>query len=163
MSTPPTFTGGATQTDLLWWQQSRPLAYLYQSTAQTGVASTTWTAVALQTALVDRDGGHSGSSGQYTVGLTLGIYRVSGAVAFDGTGGTERSARLVLNGTPIPGSLVQLPAAGPCTVTIPSVEVISTAPGDYVELQCQHDAGSPLNLLVVSGQASQMRVEYTGN
>ena len=161
MGAVPTFAF-PTQSDFLWWQTGRPLAYLYQTTAQTAVPSSTWTAVSLQTALIDRDSGHVGTSGRYTHGLTLGWYEVSGLVAFSGTGGSTRSARLVLNGSVVDGSLVNLPAAGPCTVPLLAAPVHSTSPGDYIELQCYHDAGSPIDLIVSGGECSQMFVKFAG-
>ena len=165
MGTVPTFTTGtaAVQSDLAWWIQSRPLAYVYQTTQQTGVASSTWTPVNLQTALVDRDSGHYGSSGRYTIGLTLGYYIVSGAVAFTGTGGSTRAARLVLNGTAVNGATVTIPAAGDCTVVIPPTLAHSTSAGDYVELQCYQDSGSAMSLQVSGGLLTQLFVEFAGN
>ena len=162
MGTPPTFTGAVAQTDLLWWQQSRPLAYIYQTVAQASVPSSTWTAVSLDTELVDRDGGHSGTTGQYTVGLTYGWYWVSAVVAFDNTGGTSRGAQIVLNGTPVPGGVISIPMAAPGTVAIPPVLVHSTSSGDYIELQCYQDSGSAINLLVSGGECSALSVEYAG-
>lgn len=165
MGIPPVFATGTSipQADLRWWIASRPYCYAYQSTPQTGVPTGTWTPVWLQSQTIDRDGGHvGGSSGRYTIGLTFGRYEITGAVAFTGPGGTTRQARLVVNGTVVPGSLTQLPVAGAVSLILPAVEVVSTTLTDYVELQCYHDAGSSLALGVAAGYASQMRVKYIG-
>lgn len=162
MGTVPTFSGAAVQADLAWWIQTRPFAYAYQTTAQTAVPASTWTPVSLQTNLIDRELGHSGSSGRYTVGLTNGVYLASGVVAFAGTGGTTRMARFVVNGTVVDGSVMSFPAAGPVTVPIPPVPVESASPGDYVEMQCWHDASGPIDLLVSGGIQSQMCVVFEG-
>ena len=164
MGAAPTFTTGTAvvQSDLAWWIQSRPLFYGTQTTAQTSVASGTWTAVNLQTVLFDRDSGHVGTSGRYTL-LTLGKYLASGMVAFAGAGGTTRQARFVRNGTVVDGSLVELPLVGSVGVVIPPVPVIATSITDYVELQCYHDAGSALSLAVSQGYLSQMLVQFAGS
>ncbi len=165
MGSVPTFTTGTAppQADLRWWIASRPLAYCYQSTSQTGVATGAWTPVWLQSHTLDRDGGHvGGSSGRYTIGLTLGKYWVSGLVAFTGAGGSTRQAQVVVNGTAVPGSLGQEPVTGSVTVIAPRVLVTATSVTDYVELQCYHDAGSSLALGVAQGQASQLTIEYAG-
>lgn len=174
MGTVPTFTTGtpAIQSDLEWWINARPLAYLYQTSAQT-VTSGSWVPVQMNTALIDRDGGWpGGTSGRYTIGLTLGaggattVYQISACVAFAGTGGTYRAAKFVLtNGSgtaDVAGSVVQVSASAAASVVIPPVLVEATGVSDYVELQCMHDASPSIALAMSGGQQSQMLVTFEG-
>ena len=167
MATVPTFMTGTalTQADLMWWIQSRPVTDLYQGTAQTGIVTGTWTAVTLDTEGVDRDNGHSGSSGRYIVGNTFGKYRVSGAVAFAGGSVCQLQAKLSFNGVDVPGSVISVEPGGVAAVTvvIPPRVVTSTSAPDYVELQCWQGSGASMNLTVSGGFQSHMLIEYLGS
>ena len=163
MASPPLFTGIPVTADLRWWDASRPLFYAYQTTAQVAVPSNTWTAVNLQQTLIDRDGGHTGTSGRYTLGLTAGWYLVSGVVAFAAAGGSTRGAKLVLNGTDVAGAVIEIPATTSVTVVIPPTPVLASVSTDWVELQAWHDTGAVADLAVSGGLCSQLTITYEGS
>ena len=169
MGTVPTFPTGTavTQHDLLWWLQYRPLCDAYQASTQS-VAATTWTPVTLDTNVIDRDSGHTAGTATYTIGNTLGRYRVSAMVALAPGTSDQYQAKLVLNGSSdVPGSIVTVTSVAAGTdpavcLYIPPRTVVSTSITDTVQLQCWSGTGGA-NTVATGAMQSSMFVEYVGN
>ena len=150
--------------DFAWPITSRPIAEAYQGTAQTGIATAVWTAVTLDTAVLDRDGGFTLPTSSYVMGLTPGIYAVTAQVAFASGAAAGLAAKLVVNGVDVAGSLIKAssPGGAAVTVVIPPVMVRTLRAVDIIQLSCWQTTGSPLNLASTGGQRSQMRIEWEG-
>ena len=163
MGTVPTFSPAITRSDLRWWIVSRPRAYLLSTVAQL-VADSTWSPCLFQSASIDTDTGHSGSSARYLIGNTLGDYRVSAAVPWAAaSSGFSVAAQLVVNGTAVPGSLVKIPSSTqPQSVVIPPCTVHSTINTDYVELQVWQNTGGSIYTAVAGACQAQMSITFDG-
>jgi len=131
----------------------KPVCQLVQNTGQsipTGVN----TAVSFPGAgdeAIDSDGQHSTTVNptRVTIGNTLGLYRVTGSVAFPASAtGTYRRCNIAFNGNQLTagyGAGIQ-PNATFYSVNCGPFIVRATAATDYVELYALHDATSALTL-----------------
>jgi hypothetical protein len=154
---------------------TKPVCHVYQTVAQ-APASAAWTPITFDSEYIDTDNQHStvSNTNRIVIGNTLGWYRVSANVAFNGDIRGRRGGRIGLNGSavPIAGSQIVIPAyaqnaAGAATgyninVTSPPVLIQATLATDYVELQGFQDTGVALNTTVGSGIACALIVEYVG-
>lgn len=151
-----------------FFQINSPTFFGFQSTAQTAFAASTWTPVQLNGAeTIDRDGQHDTvtNNSRVVIGNTLGYYRVSGVVPWPSNAtGTNRRARVYLNGVAINGSQIIVPPASTfVTCVVPPVIVRATASTDYVELIAFHDASTSIAPVVSGDLASCFTVEYIGS
>lgn len=154
-----------------WDFETRPIAFLAQTVAQTGWTSGTFTAVTFSAEVVDRDGQHSTSTNtsRVTIGGTLGWYRVSGLyVPAGNSAATLVRANIGLNGTAVAGSFSsQSPASNSNTLGVPTGTVLvqATASTDYVQLFGSETAASGTLGTAVggSGSASSLCVEWIGS
>ena len=158
----PTFPVGQpiTQSDLAWWQATRPLMAATGSGGQ-AIPSGVWTAVAYGSPSIDRDGGATGTG--YTIGRTTGsVYEVGASVTFPASAaGTMRAVRLRRDGATVPGGLIALPATGgaPCTVVVPPTPVVAWSAADTVTVEAFQDTGGALTTTGVP----LVTVEYAGS
>lgn len=112
-----------------------PIAFLTAGTSTT-ISSSTWTAVAFNTNVVDTYSGHSTSTNntQYFFQVP-GWYEVSGSVFHGGgTASTIRAAVIGYSGTPTGGATRRESADAADESVIASAYVLATASGDYCQL-----------------------------
>jgi hypothetical protein len=121
-------------------ETGRPIAFLRQTTAQTGLVG--WTAILFQTEDIDTHNAHSTTTNtsRFTVPAGQGgIYAVEGVVDCASTAtSVQLVARLHKNGTFLPagkgGSAVTNTAAGGDALVSTDRHLITLAAGDYIEL-----------------------------
>lgn len=155
--------------DLNFILSGKPVCQLMQTTAQS-ITNGTPTAISFGSAgdeVVDSDGQHDTATNpsRVNIGKTLGLYRISGAVAYtSNSSGTYRRAYISFNGTQLPagfGAGLQ-PNATFYTVNAGPFIVRATAATDYVELMALHDATAAVNTGVTGGLKSHFLVEWLG-
>lgn len=123
----------------------------YASTAQSLTTATSYTALALDTEVIDSDGGHSTvtNTSRYTVQVA-GIYLCVGQVAFPGNVAGARSIRIGVNGSQATGaggvyegppSLSASNSWAAQAIYFDSLDV-----GDYVEVEAWQNSGSTISM-----------------
>ncbi len=150
--------------------ETKPITVLVAQVDQTGWSSATYTAVEFGAGseVLDTDTQHSTSSNtsRVTIGDTLGYYRLTGVVTFNGlTTTTLVRAGFALNGSMIAGSIssmAPLSSSSALSVVAHSTIVEATSSSDYVELMgWQTASGTPRGPIVSGGNfASSFTVEY---
>lgn len=124
-----------------------PMFYGYQATAQS-MPNNVWTAVTMDTEVIDTDGGHSTTTNtsRYT-SQVAGYYLVTGCTAFASNSTDYRGAAIYKNGVQVVGGAnVQIANAGARTaVVVQSPIIIQLAVGDYIEMYGNQVSGAALN------------------
>jgi len=118
----------------------------YSSTAQSIASSTTSTVLTLDTEIVDSDNGHSTvtNTSRYTC-QTAGLFFVTGSVTFATTSATgTRTLNIFVNGTSVFGAGNQSAPSGSNGASVFSSTLVQLSVGDYVELACWQNSGSPI-------------------
>ena len=151
---PRTFNVSETETgsylnslrDALNFLINPPLASLYQNVSQ-NIATTAWTAITMDSSLLDSYGGHSNSvnPSRYTAQVA-GWYSIGGGAGFvaNATGG--RGADVYKNGAFITAGagVVGTAGAGASHVTPLSGVMVFLNVGDYVEIYGWQNGANPL-------------------
>lgn len=147
----------------------KPVAVAKQTVAQSGWTSATYTAVTFTTEDLDRDGQHStvSNTSRFTIGGTLGWWRLSGVVTITGnTNTTLARAGFALNGSIIGGTVSSIAPASTSNalaIATHAMLVEATAAGDYVELMGWVTAGAgTLGTNVTGTFQSGVCLEYLG-
>lgn len=147
---------------------TKPVCLAYQTATQS-LTTSTFTAITMDSEVIDTDGQHSTSTNtsRIVIGNTLGWYRVSGAVAYAGSGaGNGRRVRLLANGGAsgvIGGHGSIAPGGTGFTMCyLAPVLVQATLSTDYIELQGWQDSGGALLTLNNSQMESFLFAEYVG-
>lgn len=144
--------------DALSFLLNPPIANLYQNAAQT-IATSTLTAISLDSTTTDTYGGHSNSTNntRYTAQVA-GWYWCYGQVAFSPNGTGNRLAGLSKNGSTIGQTFMAVQSAtaanAGCAVT---GYLLFLNAGDYVELIGYQGSGGNLN---TSGANSFLIVDW---
>lgn len=126
----------------------------YSSVTQAIPTGTTAVAVTLDTEIVDSDGGHSTTTNTSRyVCQTAGLYFVSGSVCFATSGTGSRTAVITVNGTGMPGSMIQSAPQSTNGGSVFTVTTVQLAAGDYVEVACWQNSGGTLATSTGGGQA----------
>lgn len=160
---PRTYTVGEVETgayfnatrDALTFSINRPMAVVYQSSAQS-LANGSLTAVAMDTTVVDSYGGHSNSTNnsRYTAQVA-GWYQLDGAYSISAINTTgTRDGQWAKNGAALTaptgaGVLVGGSSAFSATVAMPGLQIQLNA-GDYVEMWLLQNSGGALNTNVAT-------------
>jgi hypothetical protein len=148
---------------------NKPVCQLIQSTAQS-IPTGSPTALIFSSAgdeVIDSDAQHdlSVTPSRVVIGKTLGLYRVTGAVAYTGNStGTFRRCNIGFNGSQVLagyGAGLQ-PNATFYSVNCGPFIVRATAATDYVELFAYHDAASSVLTASTTGLKSFLLVEWIG-
>jgi hypothetical protein len=136
-----------------------PIAMVYQANVQSFASG--FTAVAMDTTILDTDGQHSNSVNNSRVTCQVaGWYSVSGAVGFSTNSSTSRGAVLYKNGSSITQATGNIAAASNVLHVATAGEfLIQLAVGDYVELYAFQNTGAALNS-AVSGYSSYLYVRW---
>ncbi|MBK3624903.1 hypothetical protein JHN59_08585 [Streptomyces sp. MBT49] len=118
----------------------------YATSAQ-ALSDNTWTSLNLDTESYDSDNGHSTSTNtsRYVVQVA-GTYLVVGSVGMAANATGNRSARLTVNGSSIPGTFVKTlaPTAAHSAGLVTSM-IVSCIANDYIEVQGLQTSGAALN------------------
>lgn len=155
--------GSATSTG-----DKKTVARLYQTSATTSLADSTWTSIGFDAEAFDYAGEHSTTVN--TSRLTAakpGVCFASGQIAYTGNATGGRRARFAVNGVEVTASAVQLPASTTLlfTVVIPFMPIFLNA-GDYLEIQGWQSSGAALSTAISvanSAGASAMNVLWVSN
>jgi hypothetical protein len=146
----------------------KPVCRLVQ-TVSSNFTTGTWTAVPMDTEIIDTDSQHStvSNTSRVIIGNTLGWYRVSGVVYMNVTVAGKRTASgvafngagLPLDGTPCIVYSDGVSLQGPASAVGYVQATLST---DYVELYGWQESGGTVASTVVSPYRSSLVVEYLG-
>ncbi|MDP9799341.1 hypothetical protein J2S43_007853 [Catenuloplanes nepalensis] len=151
--------------DVLTFLLNKPAGRLRQATAQP-LSTATWTSITMTAEDLDDDpigsSAHSNSANtsRWTAAYP-GWYRVGGAVAFAGNTAGQRGARWAVNGTPLDGSEVIIPAAVSGVLAVPARSMlVPLGVGSYLELQGWHTAGTTLSTYATTTGQSSMDISW---
>lgn len=130
--------------DLNAFSLGPPVFYGLQTLSQS-FANNATVAVALDTEIVDSDGGHSvtTNTSRYTAQVP-GLYLVLGIGTFVANTAGVRSVRVALNGTTVRGSQITQPPASTQWAGATWALVTLNGTTDYVELTVSQTSGSTL-------------------
>jgi hypothetical protein len=134
-----------------------PVFQGYQATVQS-IPSGTWTALSIDTGVIDSDGGHSNvtNPSRYT-NQVAGVYLLLGFSALVANATGVRGTRLSINGsTTVRGSQTNLTTVSSSVFAAPCWGVARLAVGDYVECQTFQNSGGALNTNNGTDATSQM-------
>jgi hypothetical protein len=124
-----------------------PMFYGYQATSQS-MPSNVWTAVTIDTEVIDTDGGHSTvtNTSRYTCQVA-GSYLVSGCTSFASNATDYRGAGIYKNGVQVVGGAnTQIGnAATRTTIVVQSPIIVPLAVGDYIEMFGNQVSGGALS------------------
>lgn len=126
-----------------------PACNAIQATAQTGIATATWTSLTLDSTVFDSYGGHSNSTNnsRYTAQVA-GWYLCFAAACWAANSTGWRGVRVAKNGGAVSGGATEVMAntvgAALTTIASPSVIIFLNA-GDYVEAQGYQTSGAGLS------------------
>jgi hypothetical protein len=144
--------------------ENKPIFSAYQATAQS-IPTGAFTALTLDTEVVDSDGGHSTvtNTSRYTCQVG-GLYFLTGNVVLPSGGVGTRGASFALNGataTGIPGS-EQLIAPSPAfaTTIAPTPSYIRLTPGDYVQMCAFQNTAGALSTTTIGAAYTSFSVEF---
>jgi|SRR6185312_12968269 hypothetical protein len=142
---------------------NRPGVVLYQATAQ-AMANATWTAVSLDSTLLDNYGSHSNSTNNSRfIAQQAGWHRAAGGVGFvQNATGAGRGAGFYKNGSPYTAGTSVVGNSGNIHVTSVSQDIY-LAVGDYLELAGWQNSGGNLNSNGSGQYASWLAVRWEGN
>lgn len=136
-----------------------PIAMVYQANIQSFGSG--FTAVAMDTTILDTDGQHSNSvNNSRVICQVAGWYSVSGAVGFSGSTIGARGAVLYKNGASLTQATGNINAASNVLhVATVGEFLIQMAVGDYVELYAFQNTGSALNS-AIGGYSSYLYTRW---
>lgn len=135
-------------------------AKMYQSGAQSGIASSTWTRVNLNAVDLDPSSICNTSLFRITPGV-VGYYQVSGRVSYAAGTPGSRFAALYKNGAQVPrvaGGVTSAVGAGSGGSFSQVIQITNVA--DYLELWTYQDSGVSFSTYVDTINASQLMVEF---
>ncbi|MEV6833471.1 hypothetical protein AB0N17_02900 [Streptomyces sp. NPDC051133] len=146
-----------------WWNANvyqlltyglNPPIFVGTQTIAQSVATSTWSAITLDTEQQDTYGGHSTTtnSSRYTAQVA-GWYTVCGVVTWTQNSTGRRGARLHVNGSSVAGSAQLFAPASGTTFTgvMTAVRAVQLGVGDYVEVAGTQSSGSALSTGVAAG------------
>ncbi|MEU4594377.1 hypothetical protein [Micromonospora aurantiaca (nom. illeg.)] len=143
----------------------KPSAVLRQSTAQS-LTSATWVPLTMGTEDLDDDpdgiGGHStvSNTSRYTARYP-GWYWLGGGVTVTANANGTRGCRWAVNGTPVNGGSVVLPATSSGGTRVPArAHLVFLFEGDYVELQGTQSSGGSLNTIINGEEQASMCIAW---
>lgn len=136
-----------------------PIFHGVQISAQS-LATSTWTAIALDSTTVDSYGGHSNTTNNSRyVAQVAGWYQVSGVFAINTNVTGFRAARLQVNGTALAASNAYTNNMGSNNTTVNTpTRLVFLNVGDYVELAGWQNSGGSLSTTVLTEFASALNV-----
>lgn len=137
-----------------------PVATVYQATPTT-LAANSWTAVAMDSTLVDTYGGHSNTSNNTRyVAQVNGLYLVAGSVSIATNASSSRAVRIAKNGTAAQGTQMMVPPAGFPTSISTAPILVPMLIGDYVEVHAFPGAGALSTNVGTDGSGSELTVVF---
>jgi len=144
---------------------NRPLCIAKQTVSQS-LATGTFTPITMDTEVLDRDNQHSTvtNTDRVVIGNTLGWYRVSGTVAYNGGAVGTRIASVYLNGLLTQNTAYTRVVANASFTCVGVTAIVqATAAGDYVQIVGWQDSGGALSTTVASGIFGSITVEWIGS
>lgn len=144
--------------------ENKPIFSGYQAAAQS-IPSGAFTALSLDTEVVDSDSGHSTvtNTSRYTCQVA-GIYYLTGNVVLPASGTGTRGASFALNGatsTGITGSEQLIaPSPGFATTISPTPSYIRLAVGDYVQICAYQNTGGAISTTTIGAAFTMFNVEW---
>lgn len=123
-----------------------PMAEVYQTIAQ-NLATGTFTAITMDSTILDTDGQHSNSTNNSRVVCQVaGWYSVSGGIGFVTNATGARGAVIYKNGSPLTQATGNIVAASNAVhVSTAGEFLVQLAVGDYVELYGWQNSGGALS------------------
>lgn len=150
--------------DVLNFLLARPIFKGYQTVSQ-NVATATFTAVTLDSEMVDSAGGHStvSNTSRYT-GVYAGWYDKGGGAAFAANATGRRLARTTVNGAVVNGSASGTPAGASIIPFAYRADRVFLNVGDILEDLVFQDSGGTLATFVTNAEYySSMTLTWTSN
>jgi len=113
---------------------NRPIFAMYQ-TVSVSAAANTWTAMPMQTVVIDGWGSYSAQNATRYTAVDSGWYKPRGTICWSNaqTSGF-RSAMVAVNGARVPGSAQDVPASPDYTTVASKPVLVWLNSGDFVEL-----------------------------
>ena len=127
-----------------------PVGCRLKNTASVNINTATWTSITFSAEEFDTDGLHSTATNTSRITIPTGMdgyYNITGTAYFASSTATQIQARLLRNGTAIPGAREKKnPTSGQDAMATVSSGTIYLAAGNYIEMQCYQDSGGALSI-----------------
>jgi hypothetical protein len=136
-----------------------PVFYGYQTSTQS-IADSTFTAITIDTEVLDPDGGHSNTTNpsRYTPQVP-GTYLVFGTTAWGSNGTGYRRSRIQLNGSNVKSAAASTANNQPVTAAVTATGIVTcNGTSDYIEVWGAQDSTITLNTLSATDFTSSLIV-----